>query len=343
VVPVDDDGSVYCEAPVEKLLMFQALDEKGMAVQSMRSATYVHPGEQLMCIGCHEDKWTTPNLSKMPTAWLDDPDPLEPDVGEGWPNDACPITFARLMGKTITGKCRPCHNNESVGISLTYDGLKDWAFYFEGFEGFNAPVRGGSRSTPGRFGARESRLGKKLLESHYPDRISQEEFHRVTTWLDCNSMEIAAYGGYNYSAGGGFRSTDDVQSRQRAGELVWPEIDVNPDNLSATEKDRPVPGIAVALQKWREKGGALPPNAALNGSQYIITQGKTILVLNPGCETISVDLLDCAGRVISSAFKKTRESRLTIGIEALRLPTGMYVVKVRGPRGIVSKLALKVG
>ena len=43
VVPVEEDGSVYCEAPVGKAIYFQLLDEKGMAVHSMRSATYVHP------------------------------------------------------------------------------------------------------------------------------------------------------------------------------------------------------------------------------------------------------------------------------------------------------------
>jgi hypothetical protein len=56
VVPVEPDGSVYCEAPVGKTIYFQLLDEKGMAVHSMRSATYVHPGEHLSCVGCHEDK-----------------------------------------------------------------------------------------------------------------------------------------------------------------------------------------------------------------------------------------------------------------------------------------------
>ena len=56
--PVESDGSVYCEAPVGKEIYFQLCDEKGMAVQSMRSGTYVHPGEQLTCQGCHEDKWT---------------------------------------------------------------------------------------------------------------------------------------------------------------------------------------------------------------------------------------------------------------------------------------------
>ena len=48
-VPVEEDGSVYFKAPVKKTISFQLLDETGMAVQLMRSATYVHPGEQMSC------------------------------------------------------------------------------------------------------------------------------------------------------------------------------------------------------------------------------------------------------------------------------------------------------
>jgi hypothetical protein len=59
-VPVESDGSAYFEAPVGKALYFQALDASGMAVQSMRSATYVHPGEQLTCQGCHEPRVNRP-------------------------------------------------------------------------------------------------------------------------------------------------------------------------------------------------------------------------------------------------------------------------------------------
>ncbi|MCP4454748.1 MAG: hypothetical protein GY809_25085, partial [Planctomycetes bacterium] len=46
-VPVESDGSAYFEAPVGKAIYFQALDKNGLAIQSMRSATYVHPGEQM--------------------------------------------------------------------------------------------------------------------------------------------------------------------------------------------------------------------------------------------------------------------------------------------------------
>jgi len=61
-VPVESDRSAYFQAPVGKALYFQALDEKGLAVQSMRSATYVHAGEQMVCQGCHEGKHQPPAL-----------------------------------------------------------------------------------------------------------------------------------------------------------------------------------------------------------------------------------------------------------------------------------------
>ena len=44
--PVEADGSVYCEVPAGVPVYFQAVDDKGRAVQSMRSATYVHPGRR---------------------------------------------------------------------------------------------------------------------------------------------------------------------------------------------------------------------------------------------------------------------------------------------------------
>ncbi|UCD51270.1 MAG: hypothetical protein JSW27_01300, partial [Phycisphaerales bacterium] len=81
-VPVEEDGSVYCEAPVNKGILFQLLDEDGVAVQTMRSLTYVHPGEQLTCAGCHEDKWqAAPMGPAMPMAFQRDPSVLTPDVG----------------------------------------------------------------------------------------------------------------------------------------------------------------------------------------------------------------------------------------------------------------------
>ena len=44
-VPVEADGSAHFRVPSGVTFFLQALDEDGMAVQTMRSATYVQPGQ----------------------------------------------------------------------------------------------------------------------------------------------------------------------------------------------------------------------------------------------------------------------------------------------------------
>ena len=58
-VDVEEDGSVQFDVPSRLPVYFQLLDEKGHAVQTMRSWTVLQPGETLSCIGCHEDKSTS--------------------------------------------------------------------------------------------------------------------------------------------------------------------------------------------------------------------------------------------------------------------------------------------
>jgi len=57
-VPVEADGSAHFVAPAGVTLFFQALDEEGAAVRTMRSAAYAQPGESQTCIGCHENRLT---------------------------------------------------------------------------------------------------------------------------------------------------------------------------------------------------------------------------------------------------------------------------------------------
>lgn len=70
-VPVYEDGSAYFEVPQDVFVYFQLLDEDGRMIQSMRSGTLVQSGEQVGCVGCHEDRRTTPlvnNDRKTPMA-----------------------------------------------------------------------------------------------------------------------------------------------------------------------------------------------------------------------------------------------------------------------------------
>ena len=80
-VPVEADGSAYFRAPSGVALFFQALDAQGRAVQTMRSATHVQPGQTLSCTGCHDSRKDTPPPSAPLLASLREPSKIT--VGPG--------------------------------------------------------------------------------------------------------------------------------------------------------------------------------------------------------------------------------------------------------------------
>ena len=218
-VPVEADGSVYFEAPVGKPIYFQAIDQQGTAVQSMRSATYVHPGEQLTCQGCHERKHDPPNRPpQLPLALRRAPSKIQPDV-EG----SNPFNYVRLVQPVLDRHCVGCHQEKKAldlsgklgaanGWSQSYASLAEkYGFYFHVTNGaFNTAVHGGSRTIAGQFGARAAGLAKYLDESHYGVKLPAEDRHRIALWLDCNSE---FYGSYENT---------ELQAR---GEIVRPTLE----------------------------------------------------------------------------------------------------------------------
>lgn len=229
-VPVEEDGSVYCEAPVGKEIYFQLLDENGQAVHSMRAGTYVHPGEQLSCLGCHEDKWEAPVTSKMPRAFTRAPSPLEPDAG-----GVEPVNFYRLVKPVFDDNCASCHRERGRGPSMSYSSLSDYTFWRPGPGNpyVNGDIvtaqHGGSRTIPGKCGAQASKLFNHLNSSHNAVDLDPEELKKITLWLDCNSNELGAY---------------TKVADQKSGKLVWPKIDCDPQNPTGVEHDRPQPGVS---------------------------------------------------------------------------------------------------
>jgi hypothetical protein len=306
-VPVESDGSAYFEAPVGKEIYFQAIDDKGMAVQSMRSGTFVHPGEQLTCVGCHEDKWNAVPAAGTRVAFTRAPSQITPDV-----DGACPMTFARLVQPTFQSKCIPCHQQNGKDIDLSCGGLKDRAFYFNSFDRYFETEHGGSRTIAGRFGARESPLGKTLLQSHLAARITQEELHRVTLWLDCNSMELAAY---------------KEEEAQRNGQVVWPEIDVDPANPIGTEKDHDLPGLPTNVAR---ESGARPVAAGVAVPRISVSSNR-IHVAAPNGEPMHLAVIDVTGRTVMTRLGAETEVILPDGIRGGRLAAGLYFVSVRTP------------
>lgn len=226
IVPVEEDGSAYFEAPVAKQLIFQALDENRMAVQSMRSSAFVHPGEQLTCMGCHERTRRAPSGEGAPLAMQRAPSKLDPECG---PIE--PVSYYRQIKPIFEQRCVPCHQAKNQGPrDMTYEALKeDYTFWFSGamFTDMTTKysgVHGGSRTIPGRFGARASKIGQALLSASHRDCVTAEDRGQIVLWLDCNSLRLGSY------------IREDAQLK---GELVWPVLDVDPRNVAGIDGTEP--------------------------------------------------------------------------------------------------------
>jgi hypothetical protein len=201
-VPVESDGSVHFEAPAGRLLYFQALDRRGLAIQSMRSGTYLHPGERLVCRGCHEPKGTAlRGGGGMPLAFRRPPSKIEPDV-----DGSNPFSYVRLVQPALDRNCVSCHRKEgAIDLSGGMEGSHGWTrsyrnlagrygFFFHVSNGaIHKGVHGGTRTIPGAFGALASPLLEYLGEEHCGVELPQEDFHRITLWLDANSEFFGSY------------------------------------------------------------------------------------------------------------------------------------------------------
>ena len=215
-VPVEADGSAYFEMPVGKAVYFQALDEKGLAVQSMRSDTYVHPGETLMCQGCHQPRPRSPTTATLPAAMRRTPSEIQPEA-----DGANPLSFPRLVQPVFDKRCVSCHDKaakDPKAIDLTagdwqknqnrwftsYANLKAYAFFWDG-DAWTTPT-----TVPGKFGARASRLYTMLAAGHHDLKLPADELHRIALWLDANSD---FFGSYEHT---------DAQAK---GEVVRPTIE----------------------------------------------------------------------------------------------------------------------
>jgi len=192
-VPVEADGSAHFRVPAGRELFFQALDERGLAVQSMRSATYAQPGERLICQGCHEPRHRAPALpAQFPLALRRKPSAIRPEV-EG----ANPFSYPRLVQPVLNRHCVTCHTeNADKAPNLAREPVKrGWYASYRSL----APAYGfhdyhdGYRTTPGRFGARASKLFQMLEAGHHDVTLPPDDLHRITLWLDCCSMFYGVY------------------------------------------------------------------------------------------------------------------------------------------------------
>lgn len=208
-VPVEADGSARFYLRPYIPVFFQALDENGNAIQSMRSEVYTASNEELSCVGCHEPRSNTPSHQRVVMAMKREPSVIQPEV-EG----SNPFNYVRLVQPVLDKNCVSCHS-EGKKIDLTstvsdekwlpsYRNLRPFAFFYSD-GGFVE-----SKTYPGKFGARASKLYPMLKKGHANVKLTEDELHRIALWLDCNSDFYGAY---------------ENLDAQRRGEIVQPVLE----------------------------------------------------------------------------------------------------------------------
>jgi hypothetical protein len=115
-VPVEEDGSVNFKVPPVTGVYFQLLDEKGRALQTMRSLTHAMPGEVRGCVGCHYTKAISPP-PKPSMATRRAPSEITPPF---WGDET--VSFTRFVQPVLDAHCIRCHggNEPAHGLDLTH-------------------------------------------------------------------------------------------------------------------------------------------------------------------------------------------------------------------------------
>jgi hypothetical protein len=208
-VPVDDSGSVAFEAPAGVPLQFQALDQEGMAVMTMRSSTYLQPGEQAGCVGCHEPR--TSSLAVRPSPGSGEVIlRLEPPAGPQYPGG---LSFAKTVQPVLDRYCIDCHGlTETAGkldllgtIEATDDNIANAFRQLLPSTAYASLTRDGRLVTiaqyqretwysrPKEYFAHGGALARLLFEGHENVRLDPESRQRMIDWLDLNAQFYGTY------------------------------------------------------------------------------------------------------------------------------------------------------
>ena len=220
-VPVAADGSVYFTVPAEKYVYFQLLDEQGMMVQSMRSGVISQPGESGSCVGCHEDRRTTPIPPAYSLTTLRKPLSLSP-----WHGPTREFSYYQEVQPVFNRHCVSCHDyGKEAGKVVNLAPDRDLVFnasYNELWRKKFIQVVGAGPSTiqPAyAWGSHASKLTPTLYPKHYNVQLTTEELDRVVTWMDLNAPYYPTYA-CAYATNLAGRCPLDNQQLQRLEQLT---------------------------------------------------------------------------------------------------------------------------
>jgi hypothetical protein len=188
-VPVEDDGSACFVVPAGVPVFFQALDDQGRALQTMRSLTYAQPGQTLSCVGCHESREATPASVTRAKALKREPSKLTPPPAGAWP-----LEYAQLVQPLWDRACVACHSARGndpkataldLGLEKSFDVLLNFA---------NRDLRDlafeKDRSIAGHGPSLDSVFMKYLdTDNKHKTYLTPDERYRLALWMDTYALK----------------------------------------------------------------------------------------------------------------------------------------------------------
>jgi hypothetical protein len=201
-VPVHEDGSAYFETPSGKALYFSALDAEGREIQRMRTHVQAAPAANRSCVGCHENKNTTPLVTQSSPLALQAA-PARPR-NESWGSGF--IDFPTMVQPVLDKYCVRCHGGpEGISRGLDFSGGWTWAFNIayetllkHRLTGFlnceNGSVHTAEILPPKSIGSGAAPLTDILIRRH--PEMSRAERDLLLAWMDTNSNY---YGTWDYT------------------------------------------------------------------------------------------------------------------------------------------------
>ncbi len=228
MVPINDDGSVYFEAPAGRALYFQVLDKDKRLIQSMRTFIQAAPGATRACVGCHEKRSEAPGAQLKVTrkTLAAGPVKLKPESwGTGY------MDYPSMVQPIWDKNCVSCHGGKkgiegrldlsggwTQHFNISYENLADRretqliAYLIDGIDCMNGTAYWSCQLfKPRGHGSATAPLAKVIMSGHkgWIKGMSETERDLVMAWIDSNGLYYGSWDytphGYSLTAAGSVR------------------------------------------------------------------------------------------------------------------------------------------
>lgn len=322
-VPVEADGSACFRVPANTPISVQPLDEKGRALQLMRSWMTPMPGEVLSCTGCHEHQNTAPPHRRS-VALSKTPAEIQP-----WYGPTRGFSFKREVQPVLDAHCVRCHDGqaradgkvlpdfrlrEEIHPACASDNYSKGTRFSPSYIALRSYVRGHTIESdihllnPCEFHAGTTRLMQILDRGHEGVKLDDEGYDRLVTWIDLNTPY---HGTWNENVGMG--KVTSQRDRRREMNKRYAGIDEDPE---AIVESRYAPQVSVSEAPT---GPAAVARPALAGWPFDLSEAQR-------------------RQAALGEVKKSLDLGDGVVLELVRIPAGEFVMG--DPQGAADEVPL---